>query len=139
MREDDDDEDGDVVTKISDSTDSPPANRLPDVVAVLLELVVVTGTGEDDNVVDEILGRVVLECDEEITVADSVRRLPDWGILLLSMSEVVWSAEILVVCSFIEQQTPKRNPSAQVPSRIPSCLIHSQENIQVPGTSLPSR
>jgi hypothetical protein len=85
--EEDDDEDGDVVTKISDSTDSPPPNRLPDVV-VLLELVVVTGTGEDDNVADEILGRVVLECDEEITVADSVRRLPDWGILLLSMSEV---------------------------------------------------
>jgi len=94
--EDDDDEDGDIVTKISDSIDSPPPDRLPDVVVVLLELVVVTGTGEDDNVVDEILGRVVLECDEEITVADSVRRLLDWGILLLSMSEVV-SVETLVL------------------------------------------
>lgn len=99
MRDDDEDGDGDgdVVTKISDSTDSPAPNRLPDVVVVLLELVVVTGTGEDDNVVDvEILGRVVLECDEEITVADSARRLPDCGILLLSMSEVV-SAVILLL------------------------------------------
>lgn len=33
-----------------------------------------------------------------------------------------------------EQQTPKRNPSAQVPNLLPSCLIHSYENIQVPSS-----
>lgn len=33
-----------------------------------------------------------------------------------------------------EQQTPKRNPSAQVPNLLPSCLVHSYENIQVPSS-----
>ena len=37
---------------------------------------------------------------------------------------------------FIPQHIPKRKPSAQVPSLLPSDRIHSQANIQVPSSPI---
>lgn len=56
------------------------------------------------------------------------------GVVWNSVGSAAWST--LLSVSLWPQQLPKRKPSTQVPRCLPSVLMHSQTNMQVPSSPM---